>query len=436
MFATAQDEQTQLPDAPVELADEVVADDAQTAAVWETAAFGADVNNSDLPAEPVEVEDLVVSQGIVASQSIAATAGTLADDASLPPAPTEQEDIVVGDLIPNANATQSPDEPTLSQANDATDAADSSATPERPVFLKDAGYSDAASSVAVAAKDVRPVAGAPLTIEAIYPIVREVAVADSGDDAYSAVRRDREFQTQGHAAYQRRHFGLSFGVVLFTQESGRLGRVLRLMHQRDAAEFARLFGQHADELLNVTNAATPEERLRPVGGEVLWQPTWVDRFKVAGREQFCQNAQNEEAIEGLFRPMLNTASKLGLTTDRALAMVFDRVVVAGVGQGTEWVIEHACPFRTERHRTHALQVTGHSNVESFQTANQMPSSGVFTHHTLAALTEAVRRTETIPLPGPDELVARLTVAATGSARKRLDRLRLSDRLTDTVLQLR
>src|SRR4051812_31482545 len=64
----------------------------------------------------------------------------------------------------------------------------------------------------------------------IYRIIREVALADSGADLYSAISADREYQARGQSS---RHFGLGFGLVLFTQASGHLGSILRLMRRRD-----------------------------------------------------------------------------------------------------------------------------------------------------------------------------------------------------------
>ena len=152
-----------------------------------------------------------------------------------------------------------------------------------PASLKEADYSEelAGAIAPQPARDVVP--GVELTNEAIYRIVREVAEADSGDALYSAISADREFETAGHPAHQQRHFGLGFGLVLATQESGRLGRVLSLTQQREPQAFAEILGPDADAVLAVTNAATAEQRLQPVGGEALWSPAWIERFRAARR---------------------------------------------------------------------------------------------------------------------------------------------------------
>lgn len=309
------------------------------------------------------------------------------------------------------------------------------AAPSLPVSLKDPAYSEAvAGDLPVEAPPMLP--NVALTNEAIYRIVREVAESDSGEALYAAVSADREFETVGHPSYRRRHFGLAFGFLLFTQESGRLGRVLHLMKQRDPGAFTEAFGADADTLLAVANASTPVERLQPVGGEPLWSAKWIERFKRAGGVPACRYAQNEEAIEGLFRPVLRIAAPLGLTSDRGLAMAFDRVVVQGIGGGLRWIIQAAGPLRTSIQRSHALHRLGHRDVGEFQAATPgLPRDGRLGIDTYAALVAALRRQGEVPLPSPHEYVCRLVTSAVGPARRRLERLRDSVVLTDQVFDL-
>jgi hypothetical protein len=303
---------------------------------------------------------------------------------------------------------------------------------ERAPSLKDPDYAEPIGEADDPEQEVRGlIVPRRLDNPQIYQIIREVAITDSGDDLYGAVSADREYQTPDHPAYRRRHFGLGFGLVLFTQESGHLGSALRLMHQRDPARFAEVFGPNADALLAATNAGTAEERLRPVGGEVLWGPGWIERFRRAGAVPAFQAAQNEQAIEGQFRPMLPIAFALGLSTDRGLAMAFDRVVTQGLGGGLRWVVRAAGPLRTAAQRAHALEVLGFDDLFQFQAAIcAVPATGRFGPETQAALVGALRRQGVIPMPTADELMGRLVAAATGTARRRLIRLRDSTNLTD------
>jgi hypothetical protein len=308
------------------------------------------------------------------------------------------------------------------------------AASDLPLSLKESDYTnDIGDAPDAESADTQAVSNAALDNQEIYRIVREVALADSGDELYAAISVDREFTTPGQDSFQRRHFGLAFGLVLFTQESGHLGSVLRLMQQRDAAAFNDIFGPQADALLQVTNAKRPEDRLQPVGGEHLYAAGWVERFRRAGSVAAFQAAQNEEAIEGQFRPMLNIAFALGLTTDRALAMAYDRVITRGLGGGLRWLVRAAGPLRTSAQREHALAMLGFRDVTQFQQAvGWTPLNGLFGPETHAALVGALRQQGLATLPTADQLSARLVAQASGPARTRLQRLRDSATLTDII----
>lgn len=267
----------------------------------------------------------------------------------------------------------------------------------------------------------------------IYQIIREVAVAHSGGDLYTAISADLEYETPGQPAYQQRHFGLGFGLVLFTQASGHLGSLLRLMQQRDPDQFDALFAPHADALLTVTNAETEQARLQPVDGQPLWSTTWVDRFRQAGNVPVFQAAQNQEAIENQFRPMLDVAFGLGFNTDRGLAMVYDRVVTAGLGAGLRWLVQAAGPLRTAAQRSHALEILGFNDLAAFQaTLDWTPQDGRFGPETHAALVGALRGQGQATLPTITDLTARLVAAADGAVEERLIRLRDSANFEDIV----
>jgi hypothetical protein len=268
----------------------------------------------------------------------------------------------------------------------------------------------------------------PLDIPGMYQIIREVAFADSGDSPYTAVSIDDPSATNGG------RFGLCFGLVLFPQATGSLGSVLRLMQQRDSSAFVQIFGTDAGELVRVTNAATPAERLRSVGGAPLWSDTWIDRFQQAGEVPAFQAAQNEEAIEHQFRLMMPVAVALGLTTDRCLAMAYDRIVTRGVGGGIRWIVQSVGPLRTVTQRKHAVEMLGFSDLAEFQrSVGWTPANGTFGPETHAALVAALRRQGQIPLPSAEDLACRMARVATGAAKDRLTRLLESSAFRDVTV---
>jgi hypothetical protein len=115
------------------------------------------------------------------------------------------------------------------------------------------------------------------------------------------------------------------------------------MQRRDPSLFTVAFAPDANELLRVTNAATASERLQMVGGLALWDEEWVRRFRLATNQPTFQAAQNELAIEGQFRPMLPAAARLGLVSDRGLAMLYELVVSMGLEPALEWAGQVLAP---------------------------------------------------------------------------------------------
>ena len=80
-----------------------------------------------------------------------------------------------------------------------------------------------------------------------------------------------------------------------------LGRLLRMMRQRDAQTFAQIFGGHAQQLIDVTTADGPPSsaspdgrsaRVQPVESADLWREPWLTRFRRAGQHVPFQAAQN------------------------------------------------------------------------------------------------------------------------------------------------
>src|SRR5262249_32735725 len=140
---------------------------------------------------------------------------------------------------------------------------------DAPLDFKEPSYSDEISLADLPVEEAASLAPPPLEIPAILQMIREAAKADSGEAPYTSVE-----------TRQPEH-GLAFGLVLFTQASGRLGSMLGMMQARDPQAFVTTFGPNAEELLKVTTAATVEQRLAAVGGEALTSDSWVARFRAA-----------------------------------------------------------------------------------------------------------------------------------------------------------
>lgn len=251
-----------------------------------------------------------------------------------------------------------------------------------------------------------PTKAGPLSIEAKRDLIGKL-----GD--YSAIRADAEYSGvygPDHPAYQHYHLGLSFGIALFDQERGELGKLLDAFRERDATKFSEIFGQDSEALLRVTKSSGPSSaetpdgrspRLQPVSGADLWQEPWISRFREAGYYKPFQAVQNRLASELFLDPMLHFAHWLGLNTERSLAILMDRAAELGVGPAQQWVVNAVGPLQTALQRHQALAALGYESIRAFQNAHPGTDTngqwGALTH---AAAVGALRAKGNSPVPLP------------------------------------
>jgi hypothetical protein len=278
----------------------------------------------------------------------------------------------------------------------------------------------------------------PLDIAACKAILARIMPFESGKEGFARVIDDGEFAGRfgtAHPAYQRFHLGLTFGGFPFVQEHGTLGQLLVLMRERDRATFDSLFPE-ADALIAVTTAADGprawqsadgfSQRLRPVGGQRLWQEPWLGRFRRAGQHPPFQAAQNELAASLYVRPVTGVCRQIGLDSEQGLAMVVDRAVQMGADGALAWVLECATPVETTAMKQAALARLGAADLQSFQAAQKLPPTGIWDVVTHAALIAAMRASPNAasPVLGRDEIVAAMLRHAQGTPwAERIKRIR-------------
>ena len=315
------------------------------------------------------------------------------------------------------------------------------------------GYEDQSQSLAYA-----DAPGAPLDVPAQRRVVEAVLSVAGPPDGYATTLADAEFNGQfgEHPARGRHHLGLSFGVGLFNQDRGDLGALLRLMQQRDGAMFQQVFGPQAAALLEVTGrsgagaAESPDgrgSRVQPVGGEDLWSPAWLSRFRAAaradlfgaGKPQLFNGAQNEQLVVLHLQPMLPLARCLGLNTQRGLGVLFDRALQMGARRAADWVLATVSPIQTLAQRQQALAAVHHTSVQGFQRDHPgLPTDGEWGAATHAALLSALRAlgsASPLPLPhGAADVLSALQRRASGEPwQTRLQRVQAA--LDDTAYAL-
>ncbi len=140
--------------------------------------------------------------------------------------------------------------------------------------------------------------------------------------------------------------GLSFGILNWNQGSGGMYEPLVLFWQSAPARFGLHFGPSYRTLLE----AVRSKSLAPVDGEVLWGPKWVARFLAAASDPALVALQWTSAKYGSYmKTALEQAERAGLTSERSIALLFDRAVQQGPGTVRKAVTEllKALPSGTE-----------------------------------------------------------------------------------------
>ena len=145
--------------------------------------------------------------------------------------------------------------------------------------------------------------------------------------------------------------GLSFGMIQWAQKPGTLGKLLVHMHAVDPVRFQNTFGEAWPELL----AVTAQGQLAKIQGAHLWQSPWKERFKAAGKDPVYQNVQRQVAREGEhFQGALKAAVALGVHTERALTLLYDRSVQQGPARALQLAKEAAATGLPARERLEHL----------------------------------------------------------------------------------
>lgn len=120
--------------------------------------------------------------------------------------------------------------------------------------------------------------------------------------------------------------GLSMGIIQWSQRTGQLGRLLTEFHAHDGAKFAAVFGPKAASLL----AHTVSGSLAPFEGALLWHSPWKERFRQAGEYEPWQRVQDQLAASGEHMVAAEQcAALLGIRTERAMVLFYDRAVQQG-----------------------------------------------------------------------------------------------------------
>ena len=128
--------------------------------------------------------------------------------------------------------------------------------------------------------------------------------------------------------------GLSYGIIQWTQKSKNLYGLLSFLQKKDPRAFAHFFGPNWQGLL--THAAEGERRLSDslsdgTASGRLWEEPWYSRFTAAGKHPPFADAQWEyaEYYDSHIKAAEKISKILGIATERALVLFYDRAVQQG-----------------------------------------------------------------------------------------------------------
>jgi hypothetical protein len=119
---------------------------------------------------------------------------------------------------------------------------------------------------------------------------------------------------------------LTWGIIGFTLASGEIPEIINSINASTPGVLAASFGSYTQELLNMlngtSNAQTEWANQHTLDNGSLAEP-WRSMFASLGRNALVQQAQIKRAEDDYLAPAIQTAEKLGLTSELALALLFD-----------------------------------------------------------------------------------------------------------------
>ena len=189
----------------------------------------------------------------------------------------------------------------------------------------------------------------------LHRVLAMVARNESGSSGYTALTPDDAGA------------GVSFGLIQFNQGHGALGNLFKRFAAADHAELVRLtYGDnpHNDDpkaLLNqlIEELNTDDQRLTGELASKLTSPRWKRRFLAIGQQPGFQAVQDAMAAHEYLRPAQRTATRFGLSSERALALLCDMSVQHGP-TGARRIIARAF----EKNPTNVAQMREASDIHT------------------------------------------------------------------------
>lgn len=140
---------------------------------------------------------------------------------------------------------------------------------------------------------------------------------------------------------------LTWGIIGFTLKHGSLAKILIEAEGICPDDLRVAFAEHTDEILDLMRAKPKQQQewadSVTVRGGQLAEP-WRTAFRTLGKAVAVQKIQQQVAAGDYFQPALETARRLGLTSELGVALCFDiHVQNSGISKRAQSLLGDARP---------------------------------------------------------------------------------------------
>ena len=143
------------------------------------------------------------------------------------------------------------------------------------------------------------------------------------------------FDGHGYCLARGNHNGewLTWGIVGFSLRAGHVQSLLRRIHATHPDLIGQAFGRNSAILMEVMGLPAPQQKawatsLTIRGGELA--DPWRTGFATLGSFPEVRQEQRRLALENYYKPALDCARGLGVSTELGLALLFDIYVAGGL----------------------------------------------------------------------------------------------------------
>jgi hypothetical protein len=195
---------------------------------------------------------------------------------------------------------------------------------------------DFGEKTAVAVRNLQGAQGLPATGEVDASTWRAALRQDVPSLFERALQLTADFEGHGFGLAQGNFdgAGITWGIIGFTLAGGELQRVLQEIDNRAQGTVDRAFGELARTWRDVMAQPVAEQiawadSISLGAGKARLPPAWVQVFARLGALPVTQQVQTDAALHKYFEPALRSAQRLGLQTERGVALCFDTHVQSG-----------------------------------------------------------------------------------------------------------